>query len=179
MQRLTQNLLGLVTLVMIVLTASPSVAQLPSWFPGSGDKEEQPAETAYPSTATPPPVQEPMVDSPMFDISWPKVEMPKFSWKPSWGGGDQTATKAPSENPVSQALDKVGDASKSAADSVRNAWSSGIARITPSSQPSNTQVANNKEPGFWSRMFGPEPKPEGSRTVTEFLAQERPGTVQR
>ncbi len=177
MQRQTQTLVGVLTVVMFVFTASPSVAQLPSWFPGGGDKEE-PTTEAYPTTATPPKVEEPMVDSPMFDISWPKVEMPKFSWKPSWGSGDD-AMKAPSENPVSKALDSVGDASKSAASSVRNAWNSGIAKITPSSQPTSTQVAKSKEPGFWSRMFGGEPEPQGSQTVTEFLAQERPGTVQR
>ncbi|MEN0111729.1 MAG: hypothetical protein AAF805_13505, partial [Planctomycetota bacterium] len=29
-----------------------------------------------------------MVDSPMFKIGWPKIEMPKFSWKNPMSGSD-------------------------------------------------------------------------------------------
>ncbi|MGL4512692.1 MAG: hypothetical protein ACRCT8_06335 [Lacipirellulaceae bacterium] len=120
-----------------------------------------------------------MVDSPWFNVGWPKVEMPKMNWKPAWMKGDGDAMTA-DKNPVSKALDKVADTSKQAADKVRGAWGAAVEKLTPGGgAPSQGVASNNAQPGFWSKMFGapPDPKPQGSETVQEFLAQERPGTV--
>lgn len=124
---------------------------------------------------------EPMVDSPLFQLGWPKMEMPKFDWKP-WGNGEKTATSTvPKENPISGALDKVAGASKKAADGVRNAWGSAMSKI-PSfggGQDSSQAIAKSEGPGFWEKMFGPQEESGGSETVSEFLAQERLGTTRR
>ncbi len=123
----------------------------------------------------------PMVDSPLFQLGWPKMEMPKLSWKP-WGNGEKTpTTTTPKENPISGALDKVAGASRKAADGVRNAWGSAIRKI-PSfggEQNRSQPIAKSEGPGFWARLFGPQEEPRGSETVSEFLAQERLGTTRR
>jgi hypothetical protein len=135
--------------------------------PGAAQAAEKPADK-----------EAAMVDSPWFNMGWPKVEMPKMNWKPSWMGseGGMTADK----NPVSRGLDKVADTSKQAAGKVRDAWGAAVEKLSFSGGDKGQAVAaNDKQPGFWSKMFGgePDPKPQGSETVQEFLAQERPGTV--
>jgi hypothetical protein len=120
-----------------------------------------------------------MVDSPWFNMGWPKVEMPKMNWKPSWMGGEGAMTAE--KNPVSRGLDKVADTSKQAAGKVRDAWGAAVEKLSFGGGGDKGQAvaANDQQPGFWSKMFGGEPaaKPQGSETVQEFLAQERPGTV--
>lgn len=183
MKRLTFQL---VAVVGMVLSAGVAQSEMPSWWPGSGSQESASTEVSSAPTTVAPvasvptatvPAAEPMVDSPLFNIGWPKVEMPKFSWKLPFGDKDpNVAPKAPSENPVSGALDSVASASKKAANKVRNVWGSAISKLTPGGDsPAGTQVAKDEGPGFWSRMFGPDPEPQGSQTVTQFLAQERPG----
>lgn len=177
----------------LVFVPSRASAEMPSWWPGSSGEETAAKAPATSPNTTPaaatnalpagqPPVasNDPMVDSPLFDISWPKVEMPKINWKPSWGNKEPASGVAKKDNPVSGALDKVANASKGAADGVRNAWGSAIGMLTPGgNSAAGNQVAAREEPGFWSRMFGPQPEPQGSQTVTEFLAQDRPGTTRR
>lgn len=129
------------------------------------------AQSADPSTT-----DDTMVDSPWFDVSWPKIEMPKLSWKP-WGG-DAKPAGASGDNPIADTLDKVSIASGRAARSVREGWGSMVSRLPfgPGSAPPGSRTASNDGPGFWSRLFAPE-EPQGSQTVTEFLAQERVSQV--
>lgn len=174
----------------LALFPNSSSAEMPAWWPGSGEKEmsaKTPAEgtaasASNASSAAQSPVasSDPMVDSPLFDIGWPKIELPKINWKPSWGNQQPGDAVAKKDNPVSGALDKVANATKGAADGVRNVWGSAIDKLTPGGTAKrNHQMASKEEPGFWARMFGPQPEPQGSQTVTEFLAQDRPGTTRR
>lgn len=125
-----------------------------------------------------------MFDSELFQVSWPKIEMPKFQWKLP-GMGDPKETGQPrGQNPVSETFDKVSDASKRAAGSVRKAWGDAMEKLpfqgdSQQAAPQRRQVAQRKEPGFWSRMFGSEEEPKGSQTVSEFIAQDRVGTTRR
>ncbi|MEO0529523.1 MAG: hypothetical protein AAF266_02985, partial [Planctomycetota bacterium] len=126
-----------------------------------------------------PPVAEssPMVDSPLFKLSWPKVEMPKFSWKPNLGGVAPKPGNAEG-NPISRALDKVADTSKRASNNVRGMWDSTMSKLPFGGGGQATQTASNDKPGFWSRLMTPiDEEPRGSETVQGFLAQERVGTV--
>ena len=47
--------------------------------------------------------------------------------------------------------------------------------LTPGdSADRDSQVASrDAKPSLWKRMFGPEPEPQGSQTIPEFMAQER------
>lgn len=146
------------------------------------------------SAATPPalaqePVADPtaadgeaMVDSPFFKVGWPKIKMPKFTWKPGLGGDAAAApTGQPSENPVSQALDKVAASSKKASDGVRNAWGSAMGKLSSlggGGQDTSRQTAKDEKPGFFARLFAPE-EPRAPETMSEWLAQDRVGTTTR
>ena len=160
---------ALATATLLTTGACPAAAE--GWWPGGGSKEAEPAgETPSDDSA--------MVDSSMFKLSWPKVEMPKFSWKPGLGGGETPDAMTPEGNPVSRALDKVADSSKRAANNVRDAWGSAVSKLSFGGGDKATQTAQADKPGFWSRMFAPE-EPQEARTVQEFLAQDRVGTTTR
>lgn len=124
-----------------------------------------------------------MVDGPMFKLGWPKFEMPKFNWKPGFGGDDDVADTGASAmtaegNPISRALDKVSDTSKNAAGRVRDAWGAAVEKLSFSgdktAQTAPKESPKDSKPGFWSRMFAAE-EPRQSETVQDFLAQERVG----
>ncbi|TWT48326.1 hypothetical protein [Botrimarina hoheduenensis] len=134
------------------------------------------APAAAEETPVPPQAGEPMVDSPWFNMSWPKVSMPEINWKP-WASADAKPDSKPRENPVAQTLERVSDMSGRAAESVRAGWGSMVSKL-PFGQGSNRagKTASKDEPGFFARMFQPEPS-RGSETVTEFLAQDRPSQV--
>lgn len=133
--------------------------------PGAAQALQTPAERT----------NDPMVDSPWFKLGWPKVSMPELSWKP-WGN-DAAPDAAPGGNPVAETLDRVSSASGRAASAVRDGWGSMLSKLPfgPGSAPPGTNAGRN-EPGFFSRMFGPQ-EPQGAQTVAEFLAQERPSQV--
>lgn len=118
-----------------------------------------------------------MVDSSAFKLSWPKFEMPKFSWK----GDDKKETGesalTPEGNPVSRALDKVSESSKNAANNVRNAWGAAMDKLPFGGGDDKKVAQKDEKPGFFTRLFSPAEEPKGSETVQEFLAQERVGTV--
>lgn len=158
-------------LCLIASIAGPALAEAPSWWPGGGESQE-----TGQSTTTAAADDSAMVDSPLFKLGWPKVEMPKLSWKPGFGGGDKPATPGqPGGNPISRALDKVAAGSKSASDKVRNAWGSAMSSL-PFGGEETTRTAKSDSPGFWSRLLSPAEEPQGSQTVQGFLAQERVGT---
>jgi len=115
-----------------------------------------------------------LLESPFFKVGWPKVEMPRFDWKPGFGGGKPTReASGAAENPVSTTLDKVADGSRRAADRVRDAWGSAIKQLSFTSDATPQQQSD--EPGFWTRLFRSE-EPKQPRTTTEFIAQDRVGT---
>ena len=155
---------------LIATFAASAAAEAPSWWPGGGESKqaEKPAEAAAEGS--------PMLDSSLFQVSWPKVEMPKLAWKPSFGGGDKPSTPGKAGgNPISRALDKVAAGSKDASDKVRNAWGSAMNSL-PFGGDDSARTAQNDSPGFWSRLMSPAESPKQSETVQEFLAQERVGT---
>lgn len=139
-----------------------------------------PLHAQQPDAAAPVAGEEAMVDSPFFKVGWPKLEMPKFSWKPSAHSGPAPAA-GPTENPVSRALDKVAASSKKASDGVRNAWGSAMGKLSSlgggGGKPSGPS-ANDDQPGFFARLFTPEP-PRAPETMSEWIAQDRVGTVNR
>ena len=118
-----------------------------------------------------------MVDSSAFKLSWPKFEMPKFSWKGDNKDEAGDSALTPEGNPISRALDKVSESSKNAANNVRNAWGAAMDKL-PFGGDDGAKVAQKEEkPGFFTRLFSPAEEPKQSETVQEFLAQERVGTV--
>lgn len=132
------------------------------------------AQAQQPETAPAEESGDAMVDSPMFKLGWPKIEMPKFSWKNPMAGSDKP--EGDGSNPISRAFDKVADASKRASDSVRGAWVSAMSRFSGGGDQPDARAVASEEPGFWSRMFGGgDEEPEGAQTMEEFLAQERVG----
>ncbi|QDT69557.1 hypothetical protein MalM25_24960 [Planctomycetes bacterium MalM25] len=162
----------LFALCLIASIAGPASAEAPSWWPGGGESKGTDSSAATAAADG----ESAMVDSPLFKIGWPKVEMPKLSWKPGFGGGDKAATPGqPGGNPISRALDKVATGSKDASDKVRNAWGSAMSSL-PFGGDDTARTAKNDSPGFWSRLMTPAKEPEGSQTVQGFLAQERVGT---
>lgn len=157
-------------LLAACLIAGSANAEAPSWWPGGGDssKAEKPAAAAAEDSA--------MFDSSLFQVSWPKVEMPKLSWKPSFGGDQSAAAGKPGGNPISRALDKVATGSKDASDKVRNAWGSAMNSLSMGGGDDTSRTAKTEGGGFWSRLMSPSEPPKQSETVQEFLAQERVGT---
>lgn len=162
---------------MVVLgVAAQAAAEWPSFGGAKQDENVQPTSVESPAEAAS--EESAMIDSPAFKIAWPKIEMPKFSWKPGFGGGDKGPAAA-RENPVSQTLDKVSSASKRAANGVRDAWGSAVSKLSFGGGQSAPNGGEEKQ-GWLARMFGPsQEEPTGAETVQEFLAQDRPGTTRR
>ena len=133
--------------------------------------ETAPVETVAPEATT-------EVKKPWYQIGMPS--MPEVSWRPSWPTQTIDAI-TPDENPFAGAAGRVSDASKRASQGVRGAWGAMVGRFSGSDdqQAATRRVAKRESPGFWSRMFGAKEEPQGSQTVTEFLAQERLGTTRR
>jgi hypothetical protein len=62
------------------------------------------------------------------------------------------------------------------ADSTRSAWHKTVDILTPGEPvPDSSSFAlSDPKPPLWRRMFGAkEPEPQGPRTVTEWMAQDR------
>ena len=110
------------------------------------------------------------------EFSMPEFKMPSMPWQSSPTEPPAKAKQQESNgpNPVTQAVGQVSSATKRAGEGVQSAWNSTMSKLRPESQPEK-RVAKREEPGFWSRLFGAEEPSRGSETVTEFLAQERPG----
>lgn len=144
----------------VLLVAAPALAQEPA---------EAPAATS----------DDAMVDSPFFKVGWPKLEMPKFAWKPGLGGDkSDAAPTGPTENPVSRALDKVAATSRKASDGVRNAWGNTMGKLASLGGGGDKPRRNDKDdqPGFFARLFAPE-QPRAPETMSEWIAQDRVGTT--
>ena len=125
-----------------------------------------------------PNVQMPQMKMPEFSmpqVSMPEFKMPSMPWQSTSSESSAAVEQeATGPNPVSLAVGQVSEASKRAGEGVQSAWNSAISKLRPEPQ-SKSRIAKREEPGFWSRLFGPEEPSRGSETVTEFLVQERPG----
>ena len=128
--------------------------------------------------------------SPFANVTWPEFHMPEVSIpKPQlprlWPKREQvdTARNAwveKSPNPARPSpLQAVSDGVRRVGDSTRTAWRKTVDAVTPGEPAPSVgappQVARrNQQPPLWKRMFGIEaPEPQGPRTVTEWMAQER------
>ncbi len=127
----------------------------------------------------------------MISVGWPEFKMPSYEMKlprpnltflPNMiANKDEKVQKArrarnawvkgdPGSPPPWQVLS---ESTKRVGSSTRSAWSKTVGIFSPGGD--NTSMAQ-REPRrpFWSRLFGSsEAEPEGSKTVAEFLAQER------
>ncbi|MEM6331170.1 MAG: hypothetical protein AAF790_13095 [Planctomycetota bacterium] len=170
-----------------LVAACPSGAhaqQATPWAPPAAQQPSTQAAPAAPSPATPYPAPgmpaAPEADgdgwlmrSPFFNVGWPEIKMPKLAWKPMWG---------PSEDGqpgfLATRVAKVKGAVAGAAQRTRLAWNKTVDRFKLSGGQPRAGGSGAGEPGFFARLFTPEP-PRGPLTTTEFLAQERPGAQRR
>jgi hypothetical protein len=131
-----------------------------------------------------------MYESPTSKVSWPRIHMPEFSlpkprlprpqlWpqesevseaRNAWVKENPNPNKPSPLQAVKQGAQRVGD-------STRNAWHKTVDVLTPGDSPErrSSRIARRDiKPPFWKRMFGAgKSQPEGPRTVTEWMAQER------
>jgi hypothetical protein len=130
-----------------------------------------------------------MFQSPFANITWPQFHMPQVTFpKPQmprlWPKRKQVdaarnAWVEKSQDPARPSpLQAVADGARRVGDSTRAAWHKTVDSLTPG-EPARTvdnpQLASrDSQPPLWKRMFGiNQPEPEGPRTVTEWMAQER------
>jgi len=130
-----------------------------------------------------------MIDSPRGRVSWPRIQMPELpkpqlprpqlmpernrtqnvrnAWVPRQSNGGRPSPW----NLISSGARRVSDGT-------RAAWQKTVDVLTPGDKTSsNPRVARGApQAPLWKRMFGPsQPQPQGPQTVTEWMAQERPG----
>ncbi|WP_146402974.1 hypothetical protein [Pseudobythopirellula maris] len=116
-----------------------------------------------------------MVDTPAFKLGWPEIKMPKLNWKPGWGG-EADPTKPAAANPFTTAVERVSTASQQAMAGARNGWNQAFDKLRTTSTDAAPRSKEPEGPGFWARLFTPPEEPQQARTVSEFIAQDRPGT---
>jgi hypothetical protein len=168
--------------------ASTSAASVPA-YPSTATPLAQ--QEAFPELS-PEPLSERhwMIESPLAKVSWPRFQMPQVSLpqprlpRPQlWPRKSQVAearnawvetnddTNHPS--PLQTAKDGV----RRVGESSRMAWRKTIDALTPgdaAAQQSSRIARRDPPPPFWKRMFAAkDPQPEGPRTVTEWMAQDR------
>jgi len=129
-----------------------------------------------------------MIQSPMAKISWPRIHLPALpkphlprpQFRPQRSEVDEARNAWVQKNPdpsrpsplqaVKQGAQRVGE-------STRSAWRKTVDVLTPGDNPTSdsSRIARREtQSPFWKRMFGgEEPQPEGPRTVTEWMAQDR------
>ena len=195
MRRSTLAMLGV--LLAVTNCGYGFAEESPSWWWPFGKWDEPtPGETAPAAIAAPRTV-EPDASKPW----WPTT--PKFAWpdfsgpsspqaapsarrtrsatygKPAamrkrnaWA--QPNANRGEPESPVSSPWETVTNGAHQLGESTRNAWHKSVDALVPGE--SADAVAAQREPrsSWWSRMWGAEErKPEGPRTVTEWMAQDR------
>ncbi|MEM6798426.1 MAG: hypothetical protein AAF589_02840 [Planctomycetota bacterium] len=159
--------------VLFVLTAAvlgfvgSAMAQqaTPPWAPPAG--QAAPAEAAAePETEG----GDWLMTSPMVNVGWPEIKMPKVDWTPGWA-----KTEPGQPGFLEGQMIKLKNAAQGAAQRTRTAWNKTVERMKIGGGGDSVPG----QPGFFARMFGASPEPQGAQTVQEFLAQERPGTQRR
>jgi hypothetical protein len=127
--------------------------------------------------------------SPFANLAWPQIHMPEMSlprprlprpqfWprksaaeevRNAWVGKSLEPAKP---SPLAAAR----NGARRVADSTRAAWHKTVDVLTPgdAAPASENFVQNDRQPPLWKRMFASDkPEPEGPRTVTELLGQDR------
>jgi hypothetical protein len=152
-------------------------------------QQAQQTTTVYPRVAQAPPAKDPpksvTVDR---GWSWPAIHLPEFaSLQPprmpqkNWGSDPEIEISRNTwyEEPQQPAERSPWQAVKGSAQRVRqgtrNAWDKTVDVFSPGDD-ANGRLSRREEtkPPLWKRMFGmEEEKPQGPRTVTEWMAQER------
>lgn len=199
MQRSTHAIFGV--LLAVAHCGYGFAEESPSWWwPFSrGDAETQattpPATTPVPSTAEPAATDAPWPALPKFQ--WPDFSAPHRTHsvpraqraraatrgKPAtmrrrnaWAQSQPNIQNGETElRSPSSPWQTVTDGAHRLGESTRTAWHKTVDVLVPSGDPADA-AATQREPrvSWWRRMWGAEePKPEGPRTVTEWMAQER------
>ncbi len=183
-----------IVLVLLFVVGSCSIVNAESgsrWWPFSGDNDTaQPAATSPPlqrsmnqqrqsPTATPPriaqrgPVHEPPTSTdpksswlprPKFWAAEPKSDFPNNTWYAE-----------PPKPPAPSPWESVKGGVRRVGEGTRAAWDRTVDLLTPGESKTRTNIARNQpKPPLWKRMMGiEEQKPQGPRTVTEWMAQDR------
>ena len=163
-------------------TSAPSAADFSATSPAS----QQPPLTDYSSDTLP--ERRWMLDSPFGKVSWPRIHFPEIP-KPQlprpqfWTRKSQVdearnAWVEESPDPARPSpLQAVRQGARRVGDSTRSALRKTVDVLTPGddSNSESSRIARREtRPPFWKRMFTTEePQPEGPRTVTEWMAQDR------
>lgn len=165
----------LIAFVLVAMTVSQEASAQSKLWPFGGGNETTaqpaapPAAAAVNSTAAPAEAEGNwLVKSPLLNVGWPKVEMPSMPWSQPAEGAVPT-----DGNFITRPLNKAADATKNFAQKTRTKWNQTIDKIK---LPSMTgPKTGNGEPGFFAKLFTPVEEKQGAETVSQFLAQERPG----
>jgi hypothetical protein len=109
----------------------------------------------------------PRLPRPQFTSRKQNVDIPRNAW----------AEQNPNIRRPS-ALQAVKNGAHRVGDSTRSAWRKTVDALKPGddSQPASSRIARRTttKPPFWKRMFGAdEQEPQGPRTISEWMAQER------
>jgi hypothetical protein len=149
-----------------------------SWYwPWSDDQPKQATPLATAPPLNPP---KPATAAGTTGGSWiPHPSLPKMPWSST----AKTATPAPNKWAQTQPKptypspwQTVKNGTKHVENATTNAWHKTVSAVTPgSSEPKQAVAQQQPKPSWWSRMWGSseEEKPEGPRTVGEFMAQKR------
>jgi hypothetical protein len=122
--------------------------------------------------------------SPSPTANWPKLELPHVphpSLPSLWPSKDQAGqVRNAWAKPTTQQPEQpspwqvVTDGAHRVGTSVSHAWHKTVDVLNPFAGKETSVAQHQSQPSFWSRMFGgEEQKPQGPRTVTEWMAQQR------
>jgi hypothetical protein len=130
--------------------------------------------------------------SPFSGMAWPEFRLPQLP-KPEFSLPRPTLPRLPGKTEAEQARNTwleqnadpaepspwqaVTNGARRVRQSSRNAWRKTVDLLTPGDDSPPIDGANvarrEAEPSIWERMSGKKKEPEGPRTVTELLGQER------
>jgi hypothetical protein len=116
----------------------------------------------------------------MPDVSLPKPRLPRPQLWPRKSEVD-SARNAWAENSTDpmrpSPLQAAKDGVRRVGDSTRTAWRKTVDALTPgnaAADQSSRIAGRDSRPPLWKRMFAADqPQPQGPRTVTEWMAQDR------
>lgn len=130
-----------------------------------------------------------MIDSPQGRVSWPRFQMPEIP-KPHLPRPQLMPERKQTQNVRNAWVPRqanrgrpspwnlISSGAQRVSDGTRAAWHKTVDVLTPGDHTSpNPRVAQGpSQPPLWKRMFGlSQSQPQGPQTVTEWMAQERPG----
>jgi hypothetical protein len=114
----------------------------------------------------------------MPELSMPRLSRPQLM--PRTSQVDEARNAWVEQNPETlrpSPLQAAKNGARKVTDSSRTAWRKTVDVLTPGapSPPVSARLAGQPvKPPFWKRMFAAnEPQPQGPRTVTEWMAQDR------